>query len=79
VLALAPDLILEASQLCCGQFGQPPDDLLYHPPPSLIVYADTMFRLAGWVAASWPLRTPGTVLDQASSSLRVVVVPFSDS
>jgi hypothetical protein len=36
-LALAPKRILEASELCPGQFGQPPDDLLYHPHPSPIV------------------------------------------
>src|SRR5215208_2490096 len=41
-LALAPELILEAPQLCSGQLGQPPDDLLYHPPPFPTVYADTM-------------------------------------
>ena len=46
-LALAPDLILEASELRFGQFGKPPDDLLYHAPPSLIVYADTIIIHAG--------------------------------
>jgi hypothetical protein len=40
-LALAPKRILEAPELCPAQFGQPPDDLLYHPPPLPIVYADT--------------------------------------
>ena len=46
-LALAPDLILEASELCPCQSGQPSDDLLYHPPPSVIVYADTMILHTG--------------------------------
>jgi hypothetical protein len=36
-LALAPELILEAPELCSSQFGQPPHDLLYHlqPPYSI--------------------------------------------
>ena len=46
-LALAPKLILEAPKLHPGQLGQPPDDLLYHPPPSPIVYADTIIIHAG--------------------------------
>jgi hypothetical protein len=56
-LALATKLILEAPELRLGQFGRLPDDLLYHPPPFLIVYADTMFIHAGrgWVVATWPL------------------------
>jgi hypothetical protein len=37
VAALVPKLILEAPKLGPGQFGQPPDDLLYHPPPSPLV------------------------------------------
>src|SRR5215207_4987118 len=41
-LALAPNLILQALELYPGQVGQPPHDLLYHLPPSSIVYADTM-------------------------------------
>src|SRR5215207_1438777 len=41
-LALAPNLILQAPELRLGQLGQPPDDLLYHPPPFLTVYADTI-------------------------------------
>jgi len=41
-LLLGPKLILQAPDLCSGQLGQPPDDLLYHPPPSLIVYVYTM-------------------------------------
>jgi hypothetical protein len=32
--ALAPDRLLEVSELCPGQVGQPPDDLLYRGPPS---------------------------------------------
>ena len=35
--ALALELLLEASELCPGQLGQPPDDLLYHPPIFLSV------------------------------------------
>jgi hypothetical protein len=46
-LALAPDLVLEASELSLGQGGQPPDDLLYHPPLSSIVYADIMIIRTG--------------------------------
>ena len=53
-LALAPDLLLKAPELCPGKLGQPPDDLLYHPPPSPIVYADTMILHAG-VGRSDPL------------------------
>jgi len=36
-LALAPQLLLESPELRLGQFGQPPDDLLYHPTPFPIV------------------------------------------
>jgi hypothetical protein len=39
---LGPKLILQAPDLCSGQLGQPPDDLLYYQPPSLIVYVYTM-------------------------------------
>jgi hypothetical protein len=46
-LALVPKLILKARELCSGQFGQPPDDLLYHLPPAPIVYVDTMMMYAG--------------------------------
>jgi hypothetical protein len=40
-LALAPDLILQVPELRLGQLRQPTDYLLYHPPTSPIVYADT--------------------------------------
>jgi hypothetical protein len=46
-LALAPELIFKAPELCSGQFGQPTDDLLYHPPPFSIVYADTIIIHVG--------------------------------
>jgi hypothetical protein len=45
-LSLAPERILEASELCPAQFGQPPDDLLYHPPPSLLAHSDNRMTLA---------------------------------
>ena len=60
-LALAPDLILEASELSAGKLGQPPDDILYHPPSSPIVYADTMIIHARADRSEPPLRTSGTV------------------
>jgi hypothetical protein len=54
--ALAPELILKAPELRHGRFGQPPDDLLYHPPPPLIVYADTMIKHAkAWRSDPLPL------------------------
>ena len=53
-LALAPELILEAPELRLGQVGQSPDDLLYHPLPAPIVYADTKIIHAG-VGRSDPL------------------------
>jgi hypothetical protein len=45
--AFAPELILQAPELRLGQVGQPPDNLLYHPAPFPIVYADTMIIHAG--------------------------------
>jgi hypothetical protein len=46
-LSLAPDLILQTPELRLAQFGQPPDDLLYHPPPTPVEYADTMILHKG--------------------------------
>src|SRR5215207_3205335 len=68
-LTLAPDFILEAPELCSGQLGQPPDDLLYHPRPSLLVYADTIIIHVGAGRSDPPpLDIPARWRVKASSS-----------
>src|SRR5215208_6694320 len=70
-LALAPELLLKAPELCPGQFGKQPDDLLYHPPPSSLCKRTPLFYTCGSGSLRpAPFRLPARCRLRDSSSTR---------